>query len=187
MSFRIVSSASEDERTSSRARRCSAARSVSRTSSTNPSTAFIGVRISWLMFARNALRARATRSARSRASRMAASAALRSLMSSYSATSAPSAAAFTAAAESRTWMRRPSLRIRSTSTRTVSPRRTRVSRSLDSGRRDSGTISPSIPAPTTSAAAYPNKPSNAAFTLRTARWSSNTAMATGVLAIRASR
>jgi len=36
-------------------------------------------------------------------------------------------------------MRRPSLRIRSTSTRTISPRRTRVSRSLDSERSPSGT------------------------------------------------
>src|SRR6266581_1926195 len=181
MSLRMVSNASEEVRTSSRARRCSGASSVSSTSSTKPSTAFIGVRISWLMLARKALRAPATRSARSRASRIAASAALRSLMSSYRATSAPSAAAFTAAAERRTWMRRPSLRIRSSSTRTTSPRRTRVSRSLDSERKPSGTINRSIPAPTTSAAAYPNRASNAGFTLRTTRWSSSTAMATGVL------
>src|SRR5206468_173097 len=129
-SLRMVSNASDEVRTSSRARRCSEASSVSSTSSTKPSTAFIGVRISWLMLARKALRARATRSARSRASRIAASAALRSLMSSYRATSAPSAAALTAAAERRTWMRRPSLRIRSSSTRTTSPRRSRFSDSL---------------------------------------------------------
>src|SRR5213594_4184890 len=54
----MVSKASEEDRTSSSARRCSVVSSVSRISSTNPRTAFIGVRISWLMFARNAARAR---------------------------------------------------------------------------------------------------------------------------------
>src|SRR5438034_11643280 len=53
----MVSKASEEDRTSSSARRCSVVSSVSRISSTNPRTAFIGVRISWLMFARNAARA----------------------------------------------------------------------------------------------------------------------------------
>src|SRR5437762_2707371 len=57
MSLRMVSNASDEVRTSSRARRCSGASSVSSTSSTKPSTAFIGVRISWLMLARKALRA----------------------------------------------------------------------------------------------------------------------------------
>ena len=118
---------------------------------------------------------------------LASSAALRSLMSSYSATSAPSAVALTAAADSRTWIGLPSLRRRSTSTRTISPPRARASSSPDSERSASGTTNPSMPAPTASAAEYPNSVSNAGFTLRIDRPPSSTAIATGVLAISASR
>ena len=139
------------------------------------------------MLARNALRALATRSARSRAARIASSAALRSLISSYSATSAPSPVALTAAADSRTSIGLPSLRRRSTSTRTISPPRARASSSVDSERSVSGTINASMAAPVASAAEYPNSVSNAGFTLRMDRAPSSTAIATGVLAISASR
>jgi len=44
-----------------------------------------------------------------------------------------------------------------------------------------------MPAPIASAAEYPNSISNAGFTLRMERRPSSTAMATGVLAISASR
>ena len=51
----IVSSASPDVRIVSAKSRCSASSSVSRSRPLIPMTAFIGVRISWLIAARNAL------------------------------------------------------------------------------------------------------------------------------------
>ena len=51
----IVSSESADFSTSSAYSRCSVLSSVSRSSSVMPMTPFIGVRISWLMLARNSL------------------------------------------------------------------------------------------------------------------------------------
>ena len=76
-----VSSASDDCFTSDRYSRCSALRSVSSASSVMPMMAFIGVRISWLMFARKSLFARLAASAASRAAIICSSAALRSPMS----------------------------------------------------------------------------------------------------------
>ena len=55
MSLMIVSSASPDVRIVSAKSRCSGSSSVSRSRPLIPMTAFIGVRISWLIAARNAL------------------------------------------------------------------------------------------------------------------------------------
>ena len=55
MSLMIVSRASPDVRIVSAKSRCSASSSVSRSRPLIPMTAFIGVRISWLIAARNAL------------------------------------------------------------------------------------------------------------------------------------
>ena len=55
MSLRSVSSESADPLSASRYSRCSRVSVVSSTSSVMPITPFIGVRISWLMFARNSL------------------------------------------------------------------------------------------------------------------------------------
>src|SRR5713101_8440650 len=65
----IPSKASAEDRTSPRESRWSGLKSESRTSSVIPSTAFKGVRISWLMFAKNSLFARFADSAASFASR----------------------------------------------------------------------------------------------------------------------
>ncbi len=67
MSLRILSSVSAEPRSVPIASRCSSVRSVSSTSSAIPMMPFIGVRISWLMFARNSLFARFASIARSRA------------------------------------------------------------------------------------------------------------------------
>ena len=67
MSFRIDNSVSADVRAVARLSRCSAVSSLSSTRSVMPMTPFIGVRISWLMFARNSLLARLASIARSRA------------------------------------------------------------------------------------------------------------------------
>ena len=61
---------------------CSGSRSVSRVSSTIPITPFIGVRISWLMFARNSLFAQFAASAASLAARNSAASRLRAVISS---------------------------------------------------------------------------------------------------------
>ena len=53
MSLMIVSSPSPERRTVSRNERCWSFSGVSSSSSVRPSTPFIGVRISWLMLARN--------------------------------------------------------------------------------------------------------------------------------------
>ena len=63
MSLMTVSSASADDLTIRRYSRCSDVSSVSSTRSVMPMTPFIGVRISWLMFARNSLLARLAASA----------------------------------------------------------------------------------------------------------------------------
>ena len=65
MSLMIVSSASPEVRTITTYSRCSRLSSVSRVSSVSPMMAFIGVRISWLTFARNSLFARLVASAAS--------------------------------------------------------------------------------------------------------------------------
>ena len=62
--------------------RCSGVRSVSSSSSVMPSTPFIGVRISWLMVARNSDLARCAASAASFARRSSSSACRRSVTSS---------------------------------------------------------------------------------------------------------
>ena len=67
MSLMTVSSDSPDDLTMSRYSRCSAVRSVPSASSVMPMTPFIGVRISWLMLARNSLFARLAASAASSA------------------------------------------------------------------------------------------------------------------------
>ena len=67
MSLRIASSDSADDCTVSRHSRCSMVRLLSSTSSVMPRTPFIGVRISWLMLARNSLLARLASIALSRA------------------------------------------------------------------------------------------------------------------------
>src|SRR5436189_257530 len=54
MSLMMVSSASALERVASTYSRCSSVNSVSNNREIIPITPFIGVRISWLMFARNA-------------------------------------------------------------------------------------------------------------------------------------
>ena len=82
MSLSSVSRALEDCLTVSRYSRCSSLRSVSSAMSVIPITAFIGVRISWLMLARNSDFNRAASRARSRASASTSSARLRALMSS---------------------------------------------------------------------------------------------------------
>jgi hypothetical protein len=69
MSLMISSSDSPAVRTVSRYSRCSASTSVSSSSAVSPITAFIGVRISWLMLARNSPLACAAPSAASFASR----------------------------------------------------------------------------------------------------------------------
>ena len=122
MSLIRASSVSPDVCTSVRECRCSAASSVSSSSSVSPRMAFSGVRISWLMFARKELRVWASRSAASRASRSACSAAARvasarrcSVTSSYNTKRSPSASP-TAAAETCTGTRCPSRWRRSTST-----------------------------------------------------------------------
>ena len=58
MSLMTVSSDSPDALTMSRYSRCSESSSVSSASSVMPMTPFMGVRISWLMLARNSLLAR---------------------------------------------------------------------------------------------------------------------------------
>jgi len=60
-----ASSESADARTNSRYSRCSRVNPVSRASSVMPMMPFIGVRISWLMLARNSLLARLAASAAS--------------------------------------------------------------------------------------------------------------------------
>jgi hypothetical protein len=67
MSLMMVSSAWADERTMPTNSRCSGVRSVASTSSVMPMMPFMGVRISWLMLARNSLFARLAASAASRA------------------------------------------------------------------------------------------------------------------------
>ena len=67
MSLRIESSDSPDDRTVVRQSRCSAVSAVSSTSPVIPRMPFMGVRISWLMFARNSLLARLASTAESRA------------------------------------------------------------------------------------------------------------------------
>jgi hypothetical protein len=67
MSFRIDSSVAADTLTLSRYSRCSSSSGESRARSVIPMMPFIGVRISWLMFARNSLLARLAAIARSRA------------------------------------------------------------------------------------------------------------------------
>jgi hypothetical protein len=67
MSLMRVKSASAEERTVSRKPRWSGLSSVSRVRSVIPMMPFIGVRISWLMFARNSLLARLALSAALRA------------------------------------------------------------------------------------------------------------------------
>ena len=67
MSSITRSSASPLERTTSANSRCSAVSSVPSSRPVIPMTAFIGVRISWLIVARNALFARVAASASSRA------------------------------------------------------------------------------------------------------------------------
>ena len=81
MSLRMVSSASPEACTVSANSRCSAPRSVSSSSEVMPSTPFIGVRISWLMLARNSDFSCEASRAWSRAAARADSARLRSLMS----------------------------------------------------------------------------------------------------------
>ena len=65
MSLMTVSNPSAEVFAISRYSRCAGLRSVPSTSSVMPSTPFIGVRISWLMFARNELLASAATSAAS--------------------------------------------------------------------------------------------------------------------------
>jgi hypothetical protein len=65
MSSRIVSSARAEFSTIAAQSRCSGASFVSSRSPTIPSTPFIGVRISWLIVARNSPFARAAASAAS--------------------------------------------------------------------------------------------------------------------------
>ena len=67
MSLRIASSDSADDLTVVRQSRCSAVSSLSSASSVMPMMPFIGVRISWLMLARNSLLARLASIALSRA------------------------------------------------------------------------------------------------------------------------
>ena len=81
MSLTIESSASAEVVISRASSRWSGSRSVAASISAIDITPFIGVRISWLMFARNSLFARAASSASSRARRSSASAALRRPMS----------------------------------------------------------------------------------------------------------
>ena len=81
MSLMMVSSESADLNTSSAYSRCSVVSSVSRRSSVMPTTPFIGVRISWLMFARNSLLAWLALSAASLARCISCSACLRVVMS----------------------------------------------------------------------------------------------------------
>ena len=88
MSLMTVRSESADVRTMSRYSRCSGVRSVSRASSVMPTMPFIGVRISWLMLARNSLFARFATSARSFA-------ATRSAVRAFTSASAPSRAVTT--------------------------------------------------------------------------------------------
>ena len=63
MSLMMVSSASPERRTVSAYSRCSAVSSVSSSRPVMPITPFIGVRISWLMLARNSLLCRLAASA----------------------------------------------------------------------------------------------------------------------------
>ena len=69
MSLMIDNNDSADTRTRPRCSRCSPLSSVSSSSSVMPSTPFIGVRISWLMVARNVLLALLAASAASLAAR----------------------------------------------------------------------------------------------------------------------
>ena len=81
MPFRMSSSDSALLRIVAARRRCFASSDVSRSSSVIPSTPFIGVRISWLMAARNSLFAALAASARFLARRSSSSARRRSVMS----------------------------------------------------------------------------------------------------------
>ena len=81
MSLITVRSASADDLTSPTDSRWSAVSSVSRIRSVMPMMPFIGVRISWLMLARNSLLDRLAASAASCARRIASSARFRSPMS----------------------------------------------------------------------------------------------------------
>ena len=84
-----VSSASPEWRTVSAYSRCSGVSGVSSSSPVMPMTPFIGVRISWLIVARNSLLARLAASAASRACRSSSSARLCAVMSLYVATKPP--------------------------------------------------------------------------------------------------
>ena len=89
MSLMIVSSASPEWRTVSAYSRCSGVSGVSSSSPVMPITPFIGVRISWLIVARNSLLARLAASAASRACRSSSSARLCAVMSLYVDTKPP--------------------------------------------------------------------------------------------------
>jgi len=81
MSLIKESKASADNFAMFKYSRCSESRSVSRTNSVIPMIPFMGVRISWLMFAKNSLLARLEGSAASFACCMASSARFRVEMS----------------------------------------------------------------------------------------------------------
>ena len=108
----MPSSESAEICTISRYSRCSGDSSVSSASSVMPMTPFIGVRISWLMLARNSLLARLAASAASRACRSASSACLRSVMSMIdpSMSGVPSRRSSTMIAFSSAHITRPSRR-----------------------------------------------------------------------------
>ena len=94
MSLRMLSRASPDACTVWANSRCSTPRSVSSSNEVMPSTPFIGVRISWLMLARNSDLSCDAASAWSRADARAASASLRSVMSCTNALKHPRVAPF---------------------------------------------------------------------------------------------